>query len=104
METASHHDIAIKDPIVLPIALIVLAVVVRSWRLMLIPVFCVSCSVCLSYTIMYPVAVFAMNCSPFMPTIMISVTIAMSIDYSLFLLTRFREEIDKSPDVQLAVE
>ncbi|ETO19442.1 hypothetical protein RFI_17788 [Reticulomyxa filosa] len=44
---------------------------------------------------MRPVAEYGFNVNPFAPSIMMSVTVAMSIDYSLFLLTRFREEIEK---------
>jgi hypothetical protein len=33
-----------------------------------------------------------MNVASFAPSIMVSIAIALSIDYSLFLLTRYREE------------
>ncbi|ETO03816.1 hypothetical protein RFI_33586, partial [Reticulomyxa filosa] len=47
------------------------------------------------HSIMRPVAEYGFTVNPFAPSIMMSVTVAMSIDYSLFLLTRFREEVEK---------
>ncbi len=90
MSEESRSDVEQKDVITIPLALAVLAAVVRSWRVMFIPLICVIISVMASFSIMLPVAVSLMDVNPFTPSIMMSVTVAMSIDYSLFLLTRFR--------------
>ncbi|ETO19015.1 hypothetical protein RFI_18223, partial [Reticulomyxa filosa] len=79
MTTASREDVEGKEVYTIPLALAVLAVVVGTWRTI----------------VMRPVAEYGFTVNPFAPSLMMSVTIAMSIDYSLFLLTRFREEIEK---------
>jgi len=84
-------DLELLDGIVLPIAIIVLATIVRSARLIIIPVLCVAASFMAAFLVMYPVALH-MAVITFTPPIMSSAIIALSIDYSLFLLSRFAEE------------
>eukprot|EP00456_Euglypha_rotunda_P034837 TRINITY_DN26878_c0_g1_i1.p1 TRINITY_DN26878_c0_g1~~TRINITY_DN26878_c0_g1_i1.p1 ORF type:complete len:196 (-),score=11.02 TRINITY_DN26878_c0_g1_i1:11-598(-) len=85
-------DMERMDMIVLPLALCTLAYVIRSYRLMIIPIFSVLCSLFTGFMFMYPVALNVYSCASITPSVMMSLTIAMSIDYSLFLLTRYREE------------
>lgn len=92
MKNASEKDIIVMDSIVLPLALIVLALVLKSFKLMTIPVVSVGFSIATSFFLMYPVAV-AMPVFSFVPSVMMSLVIALSIDYSLFLLSRYREEL-----------
>ena len=108
-------------------ALFVLALVVRSGRLLLIPVLNIVGSILCSFAIVYPIARDRLKlvaaarrrrapppppppsfdtrlCSvvSFAPSMMMSVTLAMGIDYSLFLITRFREEVrPAAPDVYI---
>jgi uncharacterized membrane protein YdfJ with MMPL/SSD domain len=84
-------DISLHDGIVLPLAILVLGTIVKSARLMIIPICLVIVSFLCSFLIMYPVSL-NMNVITFCPSIMMSATIALSIDYSLFLLSRFAEE------------
>lgn len=91
--TGAQKDLLTQDVVVIPTAFFVLALVVRSCQLLIIPIFSVAISILFSYTILYPLAKYAMNVASFTPNIMMSLSIAMSIDYSLFLLTRYREEI-----------
>ena len=95
MNDESKKDVTRKDMLTIPIALCVLALIVRSWRLMFIPILSVFASLATSFTLMYPIANTVLQFNPFAPNIMVSITIAMSIDYSLFLLTRWREECEK---------
>eukprot|EP01084_Bolivina_argentea_P128139 226542_1 len=95
MNAESRKDVEKKDTLTIPIALCVLALIIRSWRLMFIPVACFTVSICASFSILRPFAEYVMDISPFCPAIMMAVTIAMSIDYSLFLLSRFVEEIER---------
>ncbi|MHA1685816.1 MAG: MMPL family transporter [Candidatus Heimdallarchaeaceae archaeon] len=92
MQKGTENDLKRMDSIVLPIALLVLAIILRSARLLFIPLVVLGISIFTSFLIMYPIAlnftVFA-----FVPSVMMSITIAVSIDYGLFLLTRYREEI-----------
>ncbi|ETO21500.1 hypothetical protein RFI_15706 [Reticulomyxa filosa] len=49
MTTASRDDVERKDVYTIPLALCVLAVVVRTWRTMFIPLICVFGSICTSF-------------------------------------------------------
>ncbi|MHA1116197.1 MAG: MMPL family transporter [Candidatus Heimdallarchaeaceae archaeon] len=102
IENGTKHDLARMDAVVLPIALIVLALVLRSFRLMIIPIFTMILSTFTSFLIMLPISN-SINVISFAPSVIMSCVIAMSIDYSLFLLTRYREEILKGKNVSTAV-
>eukprot|EP01084_Bolivina_argentea_P128141 226544_1 len=88
MTEQSKTDVGINCLLLVPVALCVLALIIRSWRLMFIPVACFTVSICASFSILRPFAEYVMDISPFCPAIMMAVTIAMSIDFSLFLLSR----------------
>jgi len=81
------------DAIALPIAFAILGSVVRSVRLLLLPLITVSTSLSVSFGIMYCVGLIE-PVQMSTPSMMMSLLIAMSIDYSLFFLTRFREELE----------
>ena len=88
----SSTDFELIDAVVLPIAILILGVTVQSSRMMLISLVLVCVSVLGSFLIMYPISIF-LTINSFTPSIMVSIGIAMSFDYSLFLCSRFREEI-----------
>jgi uncharacterized membrane protein YdfJ with MMPL/SSD domain len=87
-----EHDIALVDAVAFPIALAILASVLQSCRLLLLPVVCMLLSILGSFSIMRPVAEH-MDVITFAPSVQMSLSIALSIDYSLFLLGRYREEL-----------
>jgi hypothetical protein len=88
-----EHDLEKMDMVAMPIALAVLAFVLRSWRLMLIPCVCIGTATATSFgVIMLPVS-YMTEIISFAPSVMMSCTVAMSIDYSLFLLSRYQEEV-----------
>lgn len=87
-----NDDLELMDKAVLPIALLILACIVQSLPFMLMPILNIGCTILAEFLIMYPVAL-SMDVVSFTPSVMMSITIAMSIDYSLFLLSRVMEEI-----------
>eukprot|EP01105_Mastigella_eilhardi_P026252 TRINITY_DN7490_c0_g1_i1.p1 TRINITY_DN7490_c0_g1~~TRINITY_DN7490_c0_g1_i1.p1 ORF type:complete len:943 (-),score=309.44 TRINITY_DN7490_c0_g1_i1:224-3052(-) len=93
-----EHDMIIMDGISLPIALIIMCVVLRSLPLVLIPICCWVTSLVLSFAVMYPIAKYGTSVASYCPPVMMSFITAMSIDYSLFLLTRYVEELHKDAD------
>eukprot|EP00053_Salpingoeca_punica_P017212 m.165058 g.165058 ORF g.165058 m.165058 type:complete len:848 (+) comp17149_c3_seq7:3642-6185(+) len=98
----TERDLLFMDGIGFPIALLVLALVLRSFRLLIIPVMNISASILTSFLIVYGVAQ-RMSIISFAPSLMMSLTIAMSIDYSLFQLTRYREELKMGSNINEAV-
>lgn len=89
----SEVSLGKMDAIALPLAFFVLWLVVESLRLLVIPVFTMMTSLSVSFGIMY-VVTYIETVQQTTPSLMMSILIAMSIDYSLFLLTRFRQELE----------
>jgi uncharacterized membrane protein YdfJ with MMPL/SSD domain len=89
-----QQDTANMDTIALPLALLVLVYVLKSVRLLVFPLLSLVCSICFSFSSMYFVATkSSLPVVSFAPSMLESLTVAMSVDYSLFILTRFREEV-----------
>jgi len=102
--SATKNDIEARDGLILPWALLVLLFRIRSWRLLLIPGFCLAITIATSFSLFLPFAYYrVVNISPFCPTAMLFLALALSIDYSLFLLTRFVEEIEAGQTTQKAI-
>ena len=87
----------------LPFALGVLALMLRNVRLLMCPLLCILCTLTGAILVMYPVSL-VMDVSSQAPSLMVATSLAMSIDYSLFLLSRFTEEIKHGRTPELAVE
>eukprot|EP00759_Apiculatamorpha_spiralis_P042312 PhF_6_TR40458/c0_g1_i2/m.60445/K06994/K06994; putative drug exporter of the RND superfamily len=92
LETASK-DLGMMDSIVLPLAMLVLAYFVRSLRLIILPLVSIGMTAGVSFGLMWVIATLGLSVNSVAPSLMMSVMIAMSIDYALFLLTRYREEL-----------
>eukprot|EP01060_Flectonema_neradi_P011544 TRINITY_DN18595_c0_g1_i1.p1 TRINITY_DN18595_c0_g1~~TRINITY_DN18595_c0_g1_i1.p1 ORF type:complete len:904 (+),score=124.20 TRINITY_DN18595_c0_g1_i1:135-2846(+) len=90
MISSSTSDLERMDATVLPLAMLILAFILKSLKLIIIPVLCLLVSAGVSFAIMFGVA-----CTTTVftgaPSLMMSILIAMSIDYGLFMLSRFRE-------------
>jgi len=99
---ATSADLEHMDSIVLPLAVLILAWIVRSLRLLVAPLVALGVSTAVSFGIMDIVAR-TMNVFSGASALMMSILIAMSIDYGLFLLTRYREELERGVSNELAV-
>ena len=86
------HDLETMDSMVLPIAMAILGLLVASFRLLLIPLAALGVSAALSFATVDGLTKCGIPILTAAPSLMASVFIAMSIDYSMFLLTRFQEE------------
>ena len=91
MSAATKDSFAAIDAAVLPIATIILGWRLRSYRHMAVSFAALGCTLLLAFAIMVPIAG-VVDINPFAPSIMLSLGIAVTFDYSLFLLMRFREE------------
>ena len=91
------------DIVTMPFAFALLAFMVRSWRLLLISMFNVGLSILTAFAVMATVvhlgAPHPENASSQLVEVM---CMALSIDYSLFLLRRFRDEVKLGADVREA--
>eukprot|EP00048_Salpingoeca_helianthica_P017415 m.237109 g.237109 ORF g.237109 m.237109 type:complete len:844 (-) comp20941_c0_seq1:46-2577(-) len=103
VEDGVESDMLLCDGISFPLALLIFCLTLQSLRLLIIPVLNITISLLTSFLIMYPIAQHK-NVVSFAPSLMLSTTIAMSIDYSLFLLSRFREEVRLRRSQQDAIE
>ena len=80
------------DAVVLPIAIAILGFNLRSYRHMLVAIVNLGCTLLLALAILVPVAKVTYF-NPFAPSIFLTLGISICFDYSLFLLSRFREEM-----------
>lgn len=103
MSTGAAADLRRMDSVALPVALLVFVAVLRSLTAAVVPVVAVAASVVLCFGAMVPVAA-AVDIPSYCPAIMMSIVIAMSIDYCLFLLTRFHEELARGRAPRAAAE
>ena len=92
MQKGTENDLIRMDSVAFPLALFVLALMLRSFRLLLIPIINIVVALVSTFLIMYPIAM-TLDVISFAPSVVMSCSIAFSIDYSLFLLSRFREEV-----------
>lgn len=86
------------------LAFMVLAVMLRNIRQLVLVSANIMCSIGTTLLIMYPVSYFVMDVNVCAPAMLVAVALAMSIDYSLFLLTRFNEERATGRTITQALE
>ena len=91
MSLATEASFSTIDGTVIPIAMVILGFRVRSYRHIGIALINLIIALLLSFAVLTPVAV-GFDINPFAPSIMLSLGVAVCFDYSLFLVTRFREE------------
>jgi len=100
--SAAAESIERMDMISLPIAFLVLAISLRSLRMLVLPFITLIVGCVVAFGIM-GIAAQVITVSSATPAVMMSMLLAISIDYALFLLSRFQEEIKSGEDVDTAV-
>ena len=103
MRHVQHARLARIEVGELEIALLVLAIMLANARLLLCTLANIACCITATVLVMTPIAA-SMNVSTEAPSLMIAVALALSVDYSLFLLSRFGEEVSAGRPVPLAVD
>lgn len=98
----SGDDMERMDKIVVPIAMLVLAYVLGNLPIMIIPIINIVAMIMTSGIFMYPISEL-IDVHSFTPAIMMSLSIALSIDYSLFLISRCAEEVCMGHSKQRAI-
>ncbi|SPQ96264.1 unnamed protein product (mitochondrion) [Plasmodiophora brassicae] len=87
-------DLLRTDSVSLPIALVLMAFLIGSVLLLALPLMSLVTTLCVSFSILYALT-HVTAISSIVPPISMSLIVALSIDYSLFLLVRFKEEISE---------
>jgi len=97
---AVEKDMVSMDVFVLPLAFAILGAMLRSWRLLLVPLVSIVLALALSFSLQTLVAQ-QLAVFTTVPSLMMSLTLAFSIDYALFLLVRYRMELEKTAAVTM---
>ena len=84
-------DLVKVDAVCLPLALMAFIFCIMSLRLLVIPGLAIPVTIFIGFGLMYPVTT-TMSVSSLAPEMSIAVMLAISVDYSLFMSTRFKEE------------
>lgn len=92
MTVATTVSFELIDAVVLPIAIVILGLRLWSYRHMAVVLINFASCLLLAFAILAGFAKGGVTINPFAPSIMQSLGIAVCFDYSLFFLTRFREE------------
>jgi uncharacterized membrane protein YdfJ with MMPL/SSD domain len=100
---STKHDIAEAEKWNLPIVLAVLLAVFGSLAAAAIPLLIGICTVVVTMGLVFLLSMFT-TMSVFVTSTVTMLGIALAIDYSLFILMRFREELRAGRDVQQATD
>jgi uncharacterized membrane protein YdfJ with MMPL/SSD domain len=95
LRASTKHDLKRMDVLVLPVALVLVGLVLphaNPWVVWIVPLVGIISTVCSWSLIMNQVAQ-RMQITQFTPSIMMSLTLGMGIDYTLFLLARYLEAV-----------
>lgn len=103
MQKATKSDIAKSEIIGLPIALIVLLLIFGTVLGAVLPMIVGILSVTVTLGITYFIADSGVALSSFLPNIVTMLGLAVGIDYALFMVSRFREELKRRETVEEAV-
>jgi RND superfamily putative drug exporter len=100
-QVQSEKDISHGDSIVIPIMILVLLLVFGTLVASSLPLVLAICSIILSMAMVYIFGHFV-NTSVYVLNVVIALGLGVGIDYSLFIVYRFREEL-KASDVETAL-
>jgi RND superfamily putative drug exporter len=92
--TSSEKDLVTVDLIAIFVTMFAFWLFLRSYELLIIPFLNLITALPYSLALLYPFCLGALEVSVVAPSIMLTMTLAFSTDYSLFFLTRFREELE----------
>ncbi|WP_432246463.1 MMPL family transporter [Mycolicibacterium sp. ELW1] len=102
-QTSTKHDIAEAERWNLPIVLIVLLAVFGSLAAAAVPLLLAVCTVVVTMGVVYLLST-VMSMSVFVTSTVSMFGIALAVDYSLFILMRYREELRAGRDPQQAAD
>eukprot|EP01084_Bolivina_argentea_P142653 250596_1 len=98
-----QNDITSKDLLMLPLIFMIMIYMIGSWKLVVLPGACLGMTIVISFGIFYPFSLSLLQINPMAPSIMMFLSMALSIDYSMFLLSRFSSELRQGKSVDESV-
>jgi predicted RND superfamily exporter protein len=101
---STKADVARSDKYVIPLALLVLGFMINSWRLLIVTLLNFLTAVFSACSVMFLLAKCGLIVSTLTPGVMSCILLAVSIDYSLFMLTRLTEEVNEGSTIEAALE
>ena len=102
IQQVSEQDLRRAELLAFPFALLALVLVFRSLAAAALPAIVGGCSVAVSFALVYllgtvtPISIFALN-------VITLFGLGLGVDYSLFVVSRFREELERGRSVPEAV-
>eukprot|EP01084_Bolivina_argentea_P142652 250595_1 len=99
-----QNDITSKDLLMLPLIFMIMIYMIGSWKLVVLPGACLGMTIVISFGIFYPFSLSLLQINPMAPSIMMFLSMALSIDYSMFLLSRFALERKNGKSVNNSVK
>src|SRR5262249_3926499 len=102
LNTISLQDVERADTTVLPIALLILFIVFGTISAAVLPLIMAIITLPLALAVIYPIAV-AVPITTSVTSIVSIIGLGLSIDYSLFITRRFREELARGRDTREAI-
>mmetsp|Transcript_33049 Transcript_33049/g.71919 ORF Transcript_33049/g.71919 Transcript_33049/m.71919 type:complete len:913 (-) Transcript_33049:6-2744(-) len=100
---AASKSIEGMDSMSVPFALAIFAISLKSVRLLVLPVITLVLSIGVSFGFLNLLARAGFIVSASAPPVVMSILLAITVDYALFLLSRFKEEIQSGAGVPTAV-
>ena len=98
------NDITSRDIIMMPLIFCIMIYMIGSWKLVALPGASLGMTIVISFGIFYPFALYYLQVNPMAPSIMMFLSMALSIDYSMFLLSRFAKERNEGKSVENSVK
>jgi RND superfamily putative drug exporter len=103
METSSMNDMAVIEPLTIAIIIILMGVLFRSVVAQWIPLGAVGVALGVSQALVFVIGSFVANIQYTVVTMLFVILMGVGTDYSIFLMTRYREERIKGSTREQAV-
>jgi RND superfamily putative drug exporter len=100
-----ERDMMLIDLVTIPLIIVALAILLRNRRLVIIPLIAIAITLGISFGIMVVLSQNdVLTITSIIPNIMMSLGLGIGVDYSLFLLSRFKEERENGRDVVSSID
>jgi RND superfamily putative drug exporter len=92
MKSSSERDLAIIEPLTIIIIIVLMGIMFRSVVAQWIPLGAVAIAIGISDALVFFIGTYVANVMYFVTTLLVTVLLGVGTDYSIFLMTRYKEE------------